>query len=150
MDQVPPQGMTCRPDWIRLVGPDYYTSWLIEHLTALFGEAIEWNGAKFFQRGLQWHPGVLFSSGHKSEQVMIDLQGSRLACTPVDEFMKLTTEILKKGFHCKRIDLAMAETPRRQRNAMYDQRIDGRIRRACILIRRNQPSRLRQPAVVDR
>lgn len=106
-NQVPPEGMSCRPDWIRLVGPEYKADWLIKRLRADYGESIAHCGAKHFRAGLLWHPGILVSWGHKSEVVMIDLQGSRLACTPVAEFMQLTEDILMRGFHCTRIDLAV-------------------------------------------
>ena len=106
-DQVPEPGMWCRPDWIRLVGPDSQGDWLMRRLRNLFGECIPHQGAMYFRAGALWHPGVLMSWGHKSDVIMIDLQGSRLACTPVTEFMKLTSEIQMHGFRCTRIDLAV-------------------------------------------
>ena len=99
--------MSCRPDWIRLVGPDSQANWLIQRLRKTYGDCIPHSGAKFFRAGAFWHPGILASWGHKSKIIMIDLQGSRLACTPVAEFMQLTNEILMHGFHCTRIDLAV-------------------------------------------
>jgi len=107
LDKVPEGGMSCRPDWIRLVGPDSQAEWLIKRLKTAYGDCIPHNGAKFFRAGALWHPGILMSWGHKSDIVMIDLQGSRLACTPVEEFMQLTHDILMHGFHCTRIDLAV-------------------------------------------
>lgn len=104
---VPPPGMTCRPDWIRLVGDAANILWLVHRLNELFGEPIDFTPAKFFKSGQKWHPGVLLSRGHKSKIIMLDLQGSCLACTPSEVFMKLTTEALTRGFHCTRIDLAV-------------------------------------------
>lgn len=106
-NQVPEPGISCRPDWIRLVGPESQTNWLLKRLRTAYGDFIPHNGAKYFRAGALWHPGILLSWGHKSDIVMIDLQGSRLACTPVDEFMQLTSDILMHGFHCTRIDLAV-------------------------------------------
>lgn len=105
--QIPPAGMSSRPDWIRLVGPQACGKWLIRRLRSAYGESVPHSGAKFFRSGALWHPGILMSWGHKSRIVMIDLQGSRLACTPVEEFMQLTDEILMHGFRCTRIDLAV-------------------------------------------
>lgn len=105
--QVPPAGMSCRPDWIRLVGLQSQLTWLMSRLREVYGECVPHSGAKFFRTGALWHPGILMSWGHKSNIIMIDLQGSRLACTPVEEFMQLTDEILMHGFHCTRIDLAV-------------------------------------------
>lgn len=82
-------------------------SWLMDRLRKTYGDSVPHAGAKFYRAGALWHPGILVSWGHKSEIVMIDLQGSRLACTPVDEFIELTHEILAHGFHCTRIDLAV-------------------------------------------
>ncbi len=56
---------------------------------------------------MQWHPGVLYSSGHNSQVVMVDLQGSRLATMSVPDMMELTTKIMRQGFNCSRIDLAV-------------------------------------------
>lgn len=106
-NQIPPAGMSSRPDWIRLVGLESQVSWLMDHLRAEYGECVPHAGAKFFRAGALWHPGILVSWGHKSEIAMIDLQGSRLACTPVEMFMQLTFDLLKRGFHCTRIDLAV-------------------------------------------
>jgi hypothetical protein len=50
---------------------------------------------------------VLLSEGHANAVIMVDLQGARLACTSVDEFMNLTSDILCLGFRCTRIDLAV-------------------------------------------
>lgn len=105
--QVPPAGISSRPDWIRLVGLQSQLTWLMNHLCKAYGECVPHSGAKFFRAGALWHPGILLSWGHKSEIIMIDLQGSRLACTPVEEFMKLTFDILRRGFRCTRIDLAV-------------------------------------------
>lgn len=105
--QVPPAGMSSRPDWIRLVGLESQLTWLMNRLRKAYGECVPHSGAKFFRTGALWHPGILVSWGHKSEIVMIDLQGSRLACTPVEEFMRLTYEIQLRGFRCTRIDLAV-------------------------------------------
>lgn len=105
--QIPPAGMSSRPDWIRLVGLESQVSWLMDRLRADYGECAPHSGAKFFRAGALWHPGILVSWGHKSEIAMIDLQGSRLACTPVEEFMQLNFELLKRGFRCTRIDLAV-------------------------------------------
>ena len=105
--QVPEPGMWCRPDWIRMVGSESNADWLIARLSAAYGESVPHNGAMYFRAGALWHPGILMSWGHKSEIVMIDLQGSRLASTQVEEFMQLTTEIMMRGFRCTRIDLAV-------------------------------------------
>lgn len=105
--QIPPAGMSSRPDWIRLVGLECQVPWLMDRLRADYGECVPHSGAKFFRAGAIWHPGILVSWGHKSEIAMIDLQGSRLACTPVEEFMQLTFDLLRRGFHCTRIDLAV-------------------------------------------
>jgi len=99
--------MSSRPDWIRLVGPDSQLNWLMSVLRKDYGDCVPHAGAKFYRAGALWHPGILVSWGHESNLAMIDLQGSRLACTPVDDFMRLTFEILKRGFHCTRIDLAV-------------------------------------------
>lgn len=106
-NKIPPAGMSSRPDWIRLVGLESQTPMLMDRLRADYGECVPHSGAKFFRAGAHWHPGILVSWGHKSEIAMIDLQGSRLACTPVEEFMQLTFDLLKRGFHCTRIDLAV-------------------------------------------
>ncbi len=105
--QIPPAGMSGRPDWIRLVGLESQVNWLMSRLRVDYGDCVPHSGAKFFRAGALWHPGILVSWGHKSEIVMIDLQGSRLACTPVEEFMQLTFDLLKRGFRCTRIDLAV-------------------------------------------
>ncbi|MBO6740430.1 MAG: replication initiation factor domain-containing protein [Phycisphaerales bacterium] len=99
--------MSSRPDWIRLIGLESQVPWLMDRLRADYGECVPHSGAKFFRAGALWHPGILVSWGHKSEIAMIDLQGSRLACTPVEEFMQLSFELLKRGFRCTRIDLAV-------------------------------------------
>lgn len=106
-DQVPEPGMWCRPDWIRLVGSESNADWLVARLSTAYGESVPHNGAMYFRAGALWHPGILMSWGHKSEIVMIDLQGSRLASTQVEKFMQLTTEIMMRGFRCTRIDLAV-------------------------------------------
>ena len=106
--QVPEPGMWCRPDWIRLVGPASMASEIDLLLMRWFGERTGTNhGAKFFKKGTEWHPGVLYSQGHPSEIVMVDLQGSRLATIEPLKALELTEQILMMGFHCTRIDLAV-------------------------------------------
>ncbi len=106
--QVPQQGMSCRPDWIRLVGPEFSASAVVQLLEEAFGECTgSNNGAMYFREGMQWHPGVLYSSGHNSAIVMVDLQGSRLATMSVPDMMELTHKIMMHGFRCTRIDLAV-------------------------------------------
>ena len=108
LDQVPEPGMSCRPDWIRLVGPEIQAKEVYRLLLQWFGAATSHNkGAMYFQQGTVWHPGVLFSEGHGSKIVMVDLQGSRLSMMSVDDMMDLTTKIMMNGFHCTRIDLAV-------------------------------------------
>ncbi|MGJ8636682.1 MAG: replication initiation factor domain-containing protein [Phycisphaerales bacterium] len=108
LDQVPERGMSCRPDWIRLVGPECSASEVIQLLEEAFGESTgSNNGAMYFREGMQWHPGVLYSSGHNSAKVMVDLQGSRLATMCVPGMMELTFQIMMLGFRCSRIDLAV-------------------------------------------
>jgi len=108
LDQVPERGMSCRPDWIRLVGPEYSASAVVQILEEAFGECTgSNNGAMYFREGMQWHPGVLYSSGHNSEIVMVDLQGSRLTTMTVPDMMELTFKIMMLGFRCSRIDLAV-------------------------------------------
>ncbi len=106
--QVPERGMWCRPDWIRLVGPESMASRVVELLEHWFGESTgSSHGAKFFKQGIEWYPGVLYSQGHSSEIVMVDLQGSRLNTTEPLVALGLTEEIMTMGFHCTRIDLAV-------------------------------------------
>lgn len=108
LNQVPEGGMSCRPDWIRLVGPECQTKDVYRLLLQRFGAATSHNkGAMYFEKGTVWHPGVLLSEGHGSKIVMVDLQGSRLATMTVDDMMDLTTKIMMNGFHCSRIDLAV-------------------------------------------
>lgn len=107
-NQVPEPGVWCRPDWIRLVGPGSMASKVIQLLEQWFGESKgSGHGAKFFKEGIEWYPGVLYSQGHSSEIVMVDLQGSRLATMEPLKALELTEQILMMGFHCTRIDLAV-------------------------------------------
>ena len=108
LDRVPEQGMSCRPDWIRLVGPESQTRGVVRELRNRFGPSTGFNrGAMHFQEGTVWHPGVLFSKGHKAKIVMVDLQGSRLSSMAIVDMMDITTKIMMKGFKCARIDLAV-------------------------------------------
>ncbi len=107
-DQVPEPGMWCRPDWIRLVGLSSMERRVTRVIRKWFGHPTGSNhGAKFFDAGVEWYPGVLLSKGHSSNIVMVDLQGSRLAIMEPMDAIKLMTEIMMMGFHCTRIDLAV-------------------------------------------
>ncbi len=107
-NQAPPQGMSCRPDWIRLIGPESQAKEVYRILIRQLGPVTGRNkGAIYFDEGTQWHPGVLLSSGHRSKIIMVDLQGSRLATMKTEEAMKLTSAIMMQGFRCNRIDLAV-------------------------------------------
>lgn len=105
--QIPPAGMSSRPDWIRLVGPESQLSWLMNHLQDAYGEWVPHSGGQYYSAGAHWNVGVLVSWTHKDGRIMIDLQGRFLACTPTDEYMALTIEVLRRGFHCTRIDFAV-------------------------------------------
>lgn len=108
LDQVPERGMSCRPDWIRLVGPESQTKLAFRYLLRSFGPATGHNrGAMYFDEGTVWHPGVLYSKGHSAGIVMVDIQGSRLSSMSVPSMMELTNNILSLGFYCTRIDLAV-------------------------------------------
>ncbi|MDF1810183.1 MAG: replication initiation factor domain-containing protein, partial [Phycisphaerales bacterium] len=107
-NQVPPKGMSCRPDWIRLIGPESQFKEVNRILLRQLGPSTGRNkGAIYFDEGIQWHPGVLLSFGHRSKIVMVDLQGSRLATMKTVEAMRLTSSIMMEGFRCNRIDLAV-------------------------------------------
>ena len=100
--------MWCRPDWIRLVGNESMSTRLLTLLESWFGEPTGTSrGAAYFTEGLEWSPGVLYSQGHRSKSVMVDLQGKRLATMSPEDAFGLTREILMMGFHCSRIDLAV-------------------------------------------
>jgi len=107
-EQVPEPGVWCRPDWIRLTGPELMAKEVFRLLRESFGHPTGSNhGAKFFAEGIEWHPGVMYSRGHSSRIVMVDIQGSRLATMKPVDALKLTKEIMMMGFRCTRIDLAV-------------------------------------------
>ena len=107
-NQVPIEGMTCRPDWMRFVGPEIMQREVVRLLRRWFGHLSTTNhGAKYFDHGTLWHPGVLFSQGHSSKVIMIDIQGGRLSSMNSADAIKLASEIMMLGFRCTRIDLAV-------------------------------------------
>jgi len=107
-EQVPEPGVWCRPDWIRLTGPELMTKEVHRLLRQCFGHPTGVNrGAQYFTEGTEWHPGVLLSQGHSSKIVMVDLQGKRLATMKPLDALELTRKILMMGFRCTRIDLAV-------------------------------------------
>ncbi len=106
--QVPEAGVWCCAVWIRLVGPGSMASKVVQLPEEWFGESTgSSHGAKFFREGMEWYPGVLYSQGHSSEIAMVDLQESRLAAMDPLAALELTDQILRMGFHCTRIDLAV-------------------------------------------
>ena len=106
--RLPEQGLWCRPDWMRFVGPEDQRHKLIELLEEWFGESTRSNfGATYFRHGLQWESGVLYSQGHPSNIIMVDLQGKQLATMCPIEALRLAGEIITLGFRCTRIDLAV-------------------------------------------
>lgn len=106
----PPEevGKTGRPDWIRLVGDEDCRDRLHDELCNAFGDlTIPCSGAMHFKSGQSWPIGVMLSEGHRSGIVMVDFQGSCLASTDLDRVLDLVERIMRWGFHCTRIDLAV-------------------------------------------
>ncbi len=105
---LPEPGIWCRPDWIRLVGPEANSGWLYGLLRERFGEPTGTsNGAQYFTQGILWHPGIMLSQGHKSSIVMVDFQGARLAVEDPNAILQLVEQIYCRGFHATRLDLAV-------------------------------------------
>lgn len=135
---VPEQGMWCRPDWIRLVGPGSMASKVVQLLEQWFGESTgSCHGAKFFKNGIEWYPGVLYSQGHSSEIVMVDLQGSRLAMIEPLKALEFTEQLLMMGFHCTRIDLAVDHV--NQCIGLYDKALASCVAGELCIMRRYSP-----------
>ncbi len=106
--QVPDAGTTCRPDWIRLVGPESMYDFAYSLLIECFGEPTGTSkGGQHFESGQVWHPGVVLSQGHDSRIIMVDFQGSRLAVEETSDMLDLVMEFYKRGFYATRIDLAI-------------------------------------------
>lgn len=108
LEGVPEPGVYCRPDWVRLVGPECMAKWLYRFLCREFGPAdTNTQGAAFFEKGRFWHLGIQMSEGHSAGVVMIDLQGKFFASHDTAESMAVIHEIFAHGFHATRIDLAV-------------------------------------------
>ena len=105
---LPEPGVYCRPDWVRLVGPECMANWLYRFLSRKFGPAdTNTQGAAFFEKGRFWHLGIQMSEGHSAGVVMIDLQGKFFASLDTAESMAVVDKIFAHGFHATRIDLAV-------------------------------------------
>lgn len=138
LNQVPEPGMWCRADWIRLVGPSSMEKQVERVIRKWFGHPTGSNhGARYFDTGIEWHPGVLLSKGHSSKIVMVDLQGSRLAAMEPLDALKLATEIMVMGFHCTRIDLAVDHVM--QDVDLYDKALASCEAKELCMMRRYSP-----------
>lgn len=105
---IPEAGVYCRPDWVRLVGPQSMAKWLYRFLIRNFGPADKkTQGAAFFEMGRFWYLGIQMSEGHSTGVVMIDIQGKFCASHDPNEVLQMVDEIFGHGFHATRIDLAV-------------------------------------------
>lgn len=100
--------MSCRPDWIRLVGHETSRLSVFNKIRDRFGEPTrDTSGGQHFKSGKYWEPGIQTSYGHRCKVMMVDIQGAAWAVTPVSELIQLVYDIMHNGFHFTRIDLAV-------------------------------------------
>ncbi len=107
--QMPPEpGIYVGLDWIRCTGPQSLLRPVESFLLDRFGpEPKGSHGARWFQRGLVWDPGILLSWQHRSSIVQVDIQGDRLRLLDGTERVELLRSLLLLGLNPTRLDGAL-------------------------------------------
>ena len=104
-----PPGLYANLDWIRFTGPAGLQSGIEMFLCERFGTEPRGNsGAKWFQHGMGWEPGVMLSWGHKSHGILqVDIQGQRLRMLGGAEQVNLLKQLMYFGLKPTRLDGAI-------------------------------------------